>query len=484
MKYGLIKNYVRGEFVDSSVEKIDVYSPVDGTLIAQTELSGMAELEKAVEAAKEAQPKWAALTAKTRSKVLYNYRLLLEKYREELAYINHIENGKSMDEAYGGVDKAIELTEFACSIPQLVSGKTQEVSVGVVCKEERRPLGVVASIAPFNFPVMVPHWTIPNAIALGNAVVLKPSEMTPVCAAKIAEMWKEAGLPDGIFSVINGGKDIVEAICDHRDISAISFVGSTPVAEIVYKRGSSNLKRVLALGGAKNHIVVMPDVNEEMGSRDIIASAFGMSGQRCMAASVLIGVGEVDHVFDSVVEKAKAMVPGADLPPVISKGAVEKIENYIEFALERGAQVLVDGRKFESAVNSRGYHIGPTIIDWRGAHGEMSHEEIFGPVLELKGAKSISEAIAIQTSSPYGNAASIFTQNGRFVEEALSELQAGMLGVNIGVPVPREPFSFGGIKASKFGYGDITGKSSIEFWTALTKVTTKWNPENKVDWMS
>ncbi len=480
MKYNEIKNYLNGKFVSGMGEKYDVYAPINGEIIGEFKAATRVQLDEVVAEAKAAQESWAGLTAKSRSKIIYKYRELLMKYKEELSVVNCEESGKSIEEAYAGVDKAIELTEFACSIPQLISGKTQDVSRGVNCKEERRPLGVVASITPFNFPVMVPHWTVPNAIALGNAVILKPSELTPISAMKMAELWEEAGLPEGTFNVVNGGKEVVEGICDNKDIVAVSFVGSTPVAQIVHKRGSASSKRVLALGGAKNHIVVMPDANKDAGSRDIISSAFGMSGQRCMAVSVMVGVGNIDNVYEEVITKTKNMVPGVDFPPVISEAAIKKIEDYLDYAQENGAEIVVDGRTVKT---DKGYFIGPSIIDW-GNSKNMSGEEIFGPVLEIRNANTIAEAAAIQNESPYGNAAAIFTQNGRFVDEAIREFQAGMLGVNIGVPVPREPFSFGGIKASKFGYGDITGVSSIDFWTNLIKITTKWNPEHKADWMS
>ncbi len=482
MKLDLAKNFIGGEFIEASVDKIDVYSPLNGEKIGETYLSGMAELEIAVVKAEEAQKVWGSYTNKKRSEVLYNYRNLLIKYRDELAELNSTENGKSLGEAYGGIDKAIELTEFACSIPQLVSGEIQEVSRGVVCREEKRPLGIVASITPFNFPVMCPHWTVPNAIALGNAIILKPSEITPFCAAKMAMMWKEAGLPDGIFSVVNGGKDIVEAICDHPKISAISFVGSSPVAEIVYRRGCSNLKKVMALGGAKNHLIVTDDAHPEMAASDIIASFAGMSGQRCMAASALITVGNAGHIVDKIVEKVKRMKLGEDMYPLISVEAKEKIVNYLEEAKSKGAKILVDGRDF--AFEGNGYYFGPSIIDWRETESHMGKEEIFGPTLEIMSADSLEEATEIQRRSPYGNASSVFTQNGRIADEVIKNVEAGMLGVNIGVPVPREPFSFGGVKASKYGHGDITGKHSIEFWTVLTKITTKWNPADKENWMS
>lgn len=481
MKYGLAKNYGNGQWLESKGSLIDIYSPVNGELIAQTYDSLKTDLDGVVSEAVKAQKEWQKLTLKKRAEVLYNYRNLLIKHREELAVINHEENGKSMGEAYAGIDKAIELTEFACSVPQVAVGDIEEVSRGVVCRTERRPLGVVASITPYNFPVMVPHWTVPNAIVMGNAIIVKPSEQTPLSTCFTAKLWKEAGLPDGIFNIVNGGKDIVEAISDHPDIKAVSFVGSTPVAEIVYKRATSNLKRALALGGAKNYLVIAPDAHPVSAPADIVASATGMSGQRCMAASVMIMVGESEHILTSVVEKIKAQKAGQDIPPLVSPLAITNIEKYLEHAEEAGAKILVDGRKQKTGP---GYLFGSSVIDWRGVEDKMPKEEIFGPVLEILEADTIHEALEIQNESPYGNACSVFTQNGRVSEDALSGAQAGMLGVNIGVPVPREPFSFGGIKGSKYGFGDITGKLSLDFWTHLTKITTKWNTEEKADWMS
>lgn len=483
MKYGMVKNYVGGTFVESDTDQLDIMSPLDGSVIGRVGMSGNAELELAVAAAKKAQPSWGRMTFKSRAEVLYHYRQLLVKTRDELAQINHTENGKSMAEAYAGIDKAIELTEFACSIPQIVSGGCQEVSRGVTCQSMRVPLGIVSSIAPFNFPLMVPHWTTPNAIAMGNAMILKPSELTPVSAARMAELWTEAGLPDGVFNVVNGGKAIVEAICDHPDIAAVSFVGSTPVARLVYKRSAASYKKVLSLGGAKNHLLVVPDADTEMTAKDIVASVTGMSGQRCMAASVLISIGNTDHIIEKIVEMTRAMVPGEDLPPLISLQAIQKIEQYLEQAEKSGARIVVDGRTFKAKSQSNGYFFGPSIIDYRDG-GVMSHEEVFGPTLELLCAADLDEAVAIQKASPYGNAASIFTQSGRTAQEATEAFSAGMCGVNIGVPVPREPFSFGGMNASKFGSGDITGELSLDFWSTLKKVTSKWSPPEKASWMS
>jgi malonate-semialdehyde dehydrogenase (acetylating)/methylmalonate-semialdehyde dehydrogenase len=484
MKYPEVKNYIGGKFVSSETNKLDVFCPLDGEVISKVPLSGRKELDEAVSSARKAFPGWSQTPIKERTQVFYRYKTLLERNRTELATLVHEENGKTMDEAIAEVDKSIELTEFACSLPQLVAGEIMEVSKGVECRTERYPLGVIASIVPFNFPNMVPNWTIPNAIALGNTMILKPSEQVPISSMRIAELLKEAGLPDGVFNVINGQREIVEAICDHPDIQAVSFVGSTKVAKIVYVRGTSNFKRVLALGGAKNHLMVLPDANVDMTASNVVASMSGCAGQRCMAASAMVAVGPVDVIIQKMCEEAKKIVPGVNLGAVISKQAKERIERYITEAEQDGAKVLVDGRGFVVKGKENGYYVGPTIIDYVRPEMKIAKEEVFGPVLSIIRAKTLDQAIEIQNSSMYGNAASVFTQSGGLARHVIERASAGMIGVNIGVPVPREPFSFGGWNESKFGVGDITGKSSIELWTKLKKTTTKWNPEAKVNWMS
>ncbi len=483
MKYGAIHNVIGGtRCLGSGVEK-KVFSPLDGSVLGSYRESTAEDVQRAVEAAEPAQKAWAACTAKMRVQVHYEYRNLLIKHRDELAELCHLENGKSMAEAYAGVDKAIELTEYAASLPQLISGGVQEVSRGVECKTMRVPLGVVASITPFNFPIMVPHWTVPNALAVGNAVVLKPSEVTPLCAIKSAELWKQAGLPEGLLSVVIGGKETVESICDNEGIAALTFVGSTPVAKAVYRRATHALKRAMTYGGAKNYMLVTEDAHEHTAD-DIIAAFCGMAGQRCMAASVLITVGNSDKILNAIVARVKTMKAGLDIPPLVTQDAVEKIKNYLDAAKHAGARLLVDGRAAEVAGMAGGYHIGPSIIDWRGHEGAMPLEEIFGPTLEVLSARTLEEALRLQNASPYGNGTAVFTQNGRVAQEAVKALQAGMVGVNIGIPVPREPFSFGGIKHSRFGQGGITGWPNVEFFTDTIKITTKWNPEDKRDWMS
>ena len=483
-KYPQIKNYVGGEFVSNENEDLDVFSPIDGNVISKMPLSGMKEVDAAVQAGKKAFEEWSTKPIKERVQVLYKYRTLLQQNREELARLVHEENGKTMSESYAEVDKSIELTEFACSLPQLVAGEVMEVSKGVECRTEQVALGVVAFISPFNFPNMVPHWVVPNAIALGNCVVLKPSEIVPISAMRMAELLHEAGLPDGVFNVVNGDKEVVEAMCDHPDIEAVAFVGSTKVAKIVYRRATSNLKRCVALGGAKNHLIVLPDAHEEMTASNVAASMSGCAGQRCMAAAAMVGVGKVDHIIDRLCVEAKKIIPGENLGSVISKEAKERIEKYISDAEAAGAKILVDGRNVTVAGKEGGYYVGSTVIDHVTPDMAIAIEEVFGPVISIIRAKDIDEALEIENSSNYGNAAAVFTQSGGMAKYVMEKASAGMIGVNIGVPVPREPFSFGGWNESKFGTCDITGKSSIEFWTKIKKITTKWNPEAKTNWMS
>jgi len=484
-RYPDVRNYIGGTFVDAERDRhLDVMNPTDGTVLSRVPLSGMQEVDRAVEAAKKAQPAWAATPIKERAQVFYRYKALLEKNIDELAALVSEENGKIRNEAAAEVLKSAELCEFACSLPQIVPGEVLEVSRGVECRVEHYPVGIVASITPFNFPNMVPNWTIPNALALGNCMILKPSEQVPLSAGRIAELLREAGLPDGVLNVVHGGQETVEAICDHPAIEAISFVGSTHVAKIVYRRGSANLKRVLALGGAKNHLIVMPDAEPDMTSNNVVASMSGCAGQRCMAASVMMAVGATDHIVDRMTNIVRGMVPGVHLGPVISKAAKERIERYISEAEAAGAKVLVDGRGYVVPGKEGGYYVGPTLIDRVTPDMRIAQEEIFGPVMVIIRAKDVEEALSVQHRSPYGNAASVFTESGGVARYVMEKASAGMVGVNVGVPVPREPFGFGGWNESKFGAGDITGRGSIEFWTKAKKMTTKWNKEAGVNWMS
>ncbi len=484
MKYPAVQNYLDGHFVDDVLPAIDVFDPGTGEAISRVPLSSHEEVDRAVRSAEDAFPDWSRTPIKERVQVFYRYKALLERDLDSLAALVSEENGKIAGEARAEVLKSAELAEFACSLPQIAPGEVLEVSRGVECRIERYPVGVVAAITPFNFPNMVPNWSLPNAIALGNCLILKPSEFVPLSARRIVELLREAGLPAGVLQVVHGGREAVEAICDHPGIAAVSFVGSTKVAKIVYRRGTSHLKRMLALGGAKNHLIVMPDADVEMASSNIVASMSGCAGQRCMAASVMVAVSDTDHIIRRMVEQARGMVPGRDLGPVISAEAKARITAYIDEAEAEGATVLVDGRHVTVPGREEGYYLGPTIIDHVTPGMRIAREEVFGPVLAIVRTGTVDEALAVENASPYGNAASVFTESGGIARRVMERASAGMVGVNVGVPVPREPFSFGGWNESKFGVGDITGRGSIEFWTQSKKMTTKWNREAGVNWMS
>jgi len=485
LKYPEVPNYLGGAFVPADGRPmLDVHDPSEGRVISRVPLSSQHEVDAAVQSAAKAFPQWSTTPIKERVQVFFRYKALLEQHIDELAALVTEENGKVASEARAEVLKSAELCEFACSLPQIAPGEVLEVSRGVECRIERFPLGVVASITPFNFPNMVPNWSIPNAIALGNCMILKPSELVPLSAGRIAELLKEAGLPDGVLQIVHGGREAVEALCDHSGISAVAFVGSTKIAKTVYRRATANLKRCLALGGAKNHLIVMPDADREMTATNVVASMSGCAGQRCMAASVMVAVSKTDHIIARMTEYARTLVPGRDVGPVISAAAKERITRYIDEAEAAGATVLVDGRRASVPGKEGGFFIGPTVIDHVTPDMKIAQEEVFGPVLVIVRAKDVDEALAVENASPYGNAASVFTESGGVARYVMERANAGMVGVNVGVPVPREPFSFGGWNDSKFGVGDITGRGSIEFWTQAKKMTTKWNREAGVNWMS
>jgi malonate-semialdehyde dehydrogenase (acetylating)/methylmalonate-semialdehyde dehydrogenase len=485
-KYPDVRNHIAGAFAPHDGDFLDVVSPLDGALLSRVPLSGAAELERAVGGAREAVREWSARTLRERAQVLFRYRALLEGAAGEIAALIHEDSGKTAGEARAEVTRAVEVTEFACSLPQLAAGEVLEVSPGVECRSERRPLGVVASVTPFNFPCMVPHWTIPIAIGLGNALIWKPSEKTPLAAARTAELLAEAGLPPGILSIVHGSRPLVEAICDHPDIRAVSFVGSTAAAKAVYARAAGRWKRVVALGGAKNHLIVLPDAERDQTAANVVSSVVGCAGQRCMAAASMVAVGEgseVDSIIERVCAEARRRVLGVDVGPVISREAKERIERAIDEAERAGARVLVDGRGAVVAGREGGFWVGPTVIDRVTPEMRLAREEVFGPVLAIIRARDLDEALAIENRSPYGNAAAVYTRSGGAARQAAARAGAGMVGINVGVPVPLEPFGFGGWNESRFGAGDITGRSSIELWTQSRKITTRWGPEAGRSWM-
>ncbi|KAJ8328020.1 hypothetical protein QVD99_006251 [Batrachochytrium dendrobatidis] len=480
---------------------LPVTSPATGSVIAHVPLSTVEDVDAAVLSAQTSYESWSSRTVKDRVQILVRFHQLVIKHSKKLAELIMLEHGKTFTEAMGEISKGNETVEYAMSMPQVSQGKILEVSRGVHCHDVRKPLGVVVSIVPFNFPFMVPMWTLPIAIASGNSMVIKPSEKVPLTMSFTMELLKEAGLPDGVVNLVHGTARVVNQLVDHPCVKAVTFVGTSLVAELIYKHGSNLNKRVLALGGAKNHLVAYPDRNLDMAANDIVASFTGCAGQRCMAASVLLTIGVQSDLVAAIVKKASALKPGQAegcseiMGPVIDKASYTKISSYIQKSIDSGAQILIDGRtgqwdpqspdaKLPHPSMSSGFWLGPTIILHKTKTDAALHDEIFGPVLSIYQVATKEEAIQIENESPYGNAACIYTKDGGVAEWFVKRFMAGMVGVNIGVPVPREPFSFGGIGKSRFGWGDITGDSAIEFFTERRKVTTKWTLPTEQSWMS
>lgn len=480
-----VENFVQGHFQKASGAPLKVISPYNGQMIGELNSTTASEVDAAVKAAKSAQKAWAQVPLKERAKVMFNFRQILLRDLDEISHLKSSESGKSFAEGKAGLMKGLEVLEFATALQNMDLGGKVEVSRGVFCEYRREPVGVVANITPFNFPAMVPMWTIPIALTLGNAYIWKPSEKTPLTSMKIAAALKEAGLPDGVFQVLQGARETVEALIDHPEVKAIGFVGSTKVAKAVYQRGTQLGKRVLALGGAKNHIVLLPDANPELSGVGISDSFTGCAGQRCMAAAVLLAVGDVDQHIQKIIARAQSLVLGQDMGALITKSQVEFLHQAIAKAEQAGARILLDGRKAKAPAGLEGGHwLGPTILDHVKPGSEAATHELFGPVLSIVRCKDISEAMAIENSVEYGNACSVFTSSGGLAEKVIGLASTGMVGVNVGVPVPREPFSFGGVNASKFGHGDITGHSSLDFWSNVKKVTVKWEKQDDNNWMS
>ena len=481
--FGEQKNWVTGNYQNSnSGNTISVISPYFDKEIATVPDSNYSDLDNAVISAKKVFPEWASRGIRDRTDVMFNLKSIMEKNLEELAHLIALDNGKTIDDAKGSILRGKEVVEFATSLPSLLSGDSSAVGAGVTCTMTHEPLGVVAGITPFNFPAMVPLWMIPLAITVGNCFILKPSEQTPLSALKIAEYLQESGLPDGVFSVVNGSRDVVESICDHPDIKAVAFVGSSNVAKIVYSRSSANGKRALCLGGAKNHMIVVPDADQDSTAKGLLASSMGSAGQRCMAASVAVGVADIDPIIEQLVEEAKAFELGIDMGTIISRSALDRIISYIDDAEKMGAQVLVDGREATPPAGyENGYWLGVTVLDGVDPDWPCAKEEIFGPVLSIIRTETLEDAMRVENDNQYGNAAAVFTTSGDVARTISETASAGMIGINIGVPVPREPYSFGGWNESKFGHGDITGRSGVSFWTNLKKVTARW-PESDEAW--
>lgn len=483
----VIQNYVGGQFVPGSGGTLDIIGPRDESVIGRVQLSTAEDVNNACEVSHAAFQKWKRWTVKERMRPMLKLRQLIEENEEPLAELIMKEHGKNYVEALGSIRKGNETVEYACGMPSLIPGKVLEVSNGVKCEEHRMPHGVCASIVPFNFPMMVPLWTLPVAVACGNTYILKPSEKVPMTCNLLMELISQAGFPDGVIQVVQGQAEAVNALIDNEHVKAVAFVGSTRVAELVAKRARNLNKRVLALGGAKNHLIAVQDCNVDMCSTDVLNSYAGCTGQRCMAAANLIVVGENEALIEAICEKSRKVVPGSQkkqLGPLIDRAAVERCSDYVTKAEQSGnAEVLVDGRPWIEE-HTPGFWFGPTVLRVNNLDDPCMHDEIFGPVLSIYQVETDEEAIAIENNCPYGNAACIYTTTGLTAETYRKKLSSGMIGVNIGVPVPREPFAFGGTKASKFGDHDITDDGGIEFFTWRQKCTSKWAIPERKTWMS
>lgn len=460
----------------------DVVDPASGRLTGLVPLADAALVGRAVAAARAAYPAWRDTPALQRARVMFRFRALLEQHRAELAAIITAEHGKTLADADGSLQRGIEVVEFACGIAHLLKGEAgRDVGAGIDCTALREPLGVCAGISPFNFPAMVPLWMFPLAIACGNSFIMKPSEKVPSCALRLAQLLTEAGLPDGVLNVVHGDREAVDALLDDPAVAAVSFVGSTPVARHVYERGAAQGKRVQALGGAKNHLVVMPDADMAQAAAALMGAAYGSAGERCMAIAVAVAVGEAgDRLREALVGRIARLRVGAgtdpatDMGPLISAGHRERVLGYVEAGVAEGAELVVDGRVVPPAGHGQGFFVGPTLFDRVRPSMRIWREEIFGPVLCIVRVASAEEALALVNGHEYANGAAIFTASGRAAREFAARVDAGMVGVNVPIPVPMAFFSFGGNKHSLFGDSAMHGTEGVRFYTRLKTVTSRW----------
>jgi malonate-semialdehyde dehydrogenase (acetylating)/methylmalonate-semialdehyde dehydrogenase len=464
---------------------IDVHSPYTGALLGTVPDSDADDVALAVRGAAEAAASWSRTPIKDRTQPLFRFRELVLEQLESLAASAARESGKTLGEARAGLLKGVEVVEYALSLQNKTDGGSLEVSHGVRCEVYREPLGVVAGITPFNFPAMVPMWLFPIAITLGNAFILKPSEKVPLTSIRLGELMMRAGYPGGVFSIVHGGPATVDALLDHPGVAAYGFVGSSRVASHVHTRAAERHKRALALGGAKNTMILAPDADPELAVSGIVASFTGCAGQRCMAGSLLAAVGDCDRAIDAIVAAARGIQLGRDMGAIIDRPALERLETAIARAAVEGARLRLDGRSPKPPIGcEHGHWLAPTILDQVDPTSAAARDELFGPVLSIVRVPNLNAALALEHASPYGNATSVFTQSGAVARQVSDQAQSGMIGINVGVPVPREPFSFGGTKASRFGHGDITGQGGVELWTKLKKVTSKWAKAHDGGWMS
>jgi malonate-semialdehyde dehydrogenase (acetylating)/methylmalonate-semialdehyde dehydrogenase len=482
----LLGNFINGEQIASKSERHSaVYNPATGEQTLNVSLSTAAETKAAIHVAQTAFESWSKVTPLNRARVMFKFKAIVEDHIDELAQIITREHGKVLSDAKGELTRGIEIIEFACGIPHLLKGEhSLNVGRGVDSFSMMQPLGVCAGISPFNFPVMVPMWMFPIAIAAGNTFIMKPSEKDPTVIMRIAQLLKEAGLPNGVFNIVNGDKESVDVLLEDKRVQAISFVGSTPIAEYIYSTGSKYGKRVQALGGAKNHMLVMPDAEVEQVASALMGAAYGSAGERCMAISVAVCVG--DETADNLINRLKIDVenmgigPGSGLPeeadmgPLISKLHAEKVLGYIDSGVEEGANLLIDGRGFSVQGHENGYFVGPTLFDHVTPAMRIYNEEIFGPVLCIVRVNSYQEGIELINNHEFGNGTSIFTQDGDSARQFCEQIQVGMVGVNIPIPVPMAFHSFGGWKRSVFGPLNMHGNDGVRFYTKMKTVTAKW----------
>jgi malonate-semialdehyde dehydrogenase (acetylating)/methylmalonate-semialdehyde dehydrogenase len=478
-----VEHWIGGKATSgNSSRTAPIWDPATGAQQAQVVLGSTADVDQAVRVAAAAFDEWSQVSLSRRAKVLFGFRELATARIGELATLISSEHGKVVSDARGEVERGLEVVEFACGIPHLLKGSySDQASSDIDVFSFREPLGVVAGITPFNFPVMVPMWMYPVAIACGNTFVLKPSERDPSVSLLLAEMWQEAGLPDGVFNVLQGDKEVVDGLLEHPDVAAVSFVGSTPIARYIHERGTAVGKRVQALGGAKNHAVVLPDADLDSVSTQLVAAAFGSAGERCMAISAAVTVGDAgDRLVEAVAEKAAAVKVGpgshaaSDMGPVVTREARERIAGYVGSGEQQGARVAVDGRGLVVPGHENGFFIGPSLLDHVTTSMDVYRDEVFGPVLTVLRTDTVDEAIRLINSNPYGNGTAIFTSSGAAARQFQRGVRVGMIGINVPIPVPMAYYSFGGWKESLFGQSRIHGPDGVDFYTRSKVVTSRW----------
>ncbi|MDA9728231.1 CoA-acylating methylmalonate-semialdehyde dehydrogenase [Candidatus Pelagibacter sp.] len=479
----LIEHFIDGKIISgTSDRKGKVFNPAIGKQESEVRLGTKQDLDLAVQKAKKAFETWSNVTPIQRARIIFKYKEIIEKNSDLLAKMIVSEHGKVYEDAKGSLTRGLEVVEFACGIPQMLKGDfTENVGTNIDSWSVRQPIGVCAGITPFNFPAMVPMWMFPMAIACGNTFVLKPSEKDPSCPLKLAELFSEAGLPDGVLNVVNGDKEVVDAILEHKDISAVSFVGSTPIAKYIYENAAKNEKRVQALGGAKNHCVVMPDCDLDQAVNGLMGAAYGSAGERCMAQSVAVAVGNVgDKLVDELSKKVEALKigPGMDknseMGPLVTKEHLERVRGYVDLGIKEGADLVVDGRDIKLQGYEDGYYIGGCLFDNVKKDMRIYKEEIFGPVLSVVRAKDFNEALNLINDHEFGNGTSIYTRDGDAGRTFANQIKVGMVGINIPIPVPVAFHSFGGWKRSLFGDQHMHGPEGVRFYTKLKTITSRW----------